>query len=153
MKCIEHELVYDGLVNIFDGDILLEVIESWKCKKCGATRVSIRGPGITGSTEGILGDSDPNEGRRWILVISKGVGSLSPNILVIPVMPGDIISINSPNEFERQLVVDEGYNLLIREDLSKPRHVVSYLLEEVIKGSIDLSSWPPSVISLRNQSK
>lgn len=153
MKCTNHDLIYYGLVNVFDGDILLDVIESWKCKKCGAIRVSIRGPGITGSTEGVLGLLDPSDGRRWIIIISKGAGSLPAQIHVIPVMPGETIVLNITGETESELVVDEKYNLLTKVDMSRPRNVISYLLEDVISGSIDISSWPPSVIMHKNQSR
>ncbi|MEM3447539.1 MAG: hypothetical protein QXP38_01470 [Nitrososphaerota archaeon] len=153
MNCTSHNMIYEGIVNIFNGDILIEVVEMWKCKKCGATRVSIRGPGITGTNEGVLGAIDPSDGRRWMLIISKGMGSLPPQLYVIPAMPGETVMLNIPNETERELVINAEYNLITKQSMSKPRYVVSYLLEDVIRGSIDLSSWPPSVLSLKNQSR
>ena len=153
MGCAEHDMIYEGLLNIFNGDILLKVIELWKCRKCGATRVSVRGPGTTGSTEGTLKVLEPSEGRRWMVLISRGVGSVSPDIYVIPVRAGDSIKMDSPVEPGEELVIDRNYIVLRKKDLNQPRHVAAYLLEDLIRGYIDISTWAPSVYSLKTQSR
>jgi hypothetical protein len=153
MGCAEHDMIYEGLLNIFNGDILLKVIELWKCRKCGATRVSVRGPGTTDSTEGTLKVLEPYEGRRWMVLISRGVGSVSADIYVIPVRAGDSIKMDSPVEPGEELVIDRNYIVLRKKDLNQPRHVAAYLLEDLIRGYIDISTWPPSVYSLKTQSR
>jgi hypothetical protein len=153
MGCAEHDMIYEGLLNIFNGEILLKVIELWKCRKCGATRVSVRGPGTTSSTEGTLKVLEPSEGRRWMVLISRGVGSVSPDIFVIPVRAGDSIKMDSPVEPGEELVIDRNCIVLRKKDLNQPRHVAAYLLEDLIRGYIDISTWPPSVYSLKTQSR
>ena len=153
MDCAEHDMIYEGLLNIFNGEILLKVIELWKCRKCEASRVSVRGPGTTSSTEGTLKVLEPSEGRRWMVLISRGVGSVSPNIYVIPVKAGDSIKMNSPVEPGEELVIDRNYKVLTKKDLNQPMHVAAYLLEDLIRGYIDISTWPPSVYSLKTQTR
>mgnify|MGYP001626295200 CR=1 FL=1 len=142
-------MIYDGVLNIFNGEILLKVIDLWKCRRCGATRVSVRGPGTTSSTEGVLKFLEPAEGRRWMVLISRGVGSISPDIFITPVRVGDTIKINNLAEPEEELIIDRNYRVLTK-NLNEPRHVVGYLVEDVIKGYIDVSTWPPSVYSLKS---
>ncbi len=153
MGCAEHDMIYEGLLNIFNGEILLKVIELWKCRKCGASRVSVRGPGTTSSTEGTLKVLEPSEGRRWMVLISRGVGSVSPDIYVIPVKAGDSIKMDSPVEPGEELVIDRNYKVLTKKDLNQPMHVAAYLLEDLIRGYIDISTWPPSVYSLKTQTR
>jgi len=153
MGCAEHDMIYEGLLNIFNGEILLKVIELWKCRKCGASRVSVRGPGTTSSTEGTLKVLEPSEGRRWMVLISRGVGSVSPDIYVIPVKAGDSIKMDSLVEPGEELVIDRNYKVLTKKDLNQPMHVAAYLLEDLIRGYIDISTWPPSVYSLKTQTR
>ena len=153
MGCAEHDMIYEGLLNIFNGEILLKVIELWKCRKCEASRVSVRGPGTTSSTEGTLKVLEPSEGRRWMVLISRGVGSVSPDIYVIPVKAGDSIKMDSPVEPGEELVIDRNYKVLTKKDLNQSMHVAAYLLEDLIRGYIDISTWPPFVYSLKTQTR
>jgi hypothetical protein len=153
MGCAEHEMIYEGLLNIFNGETLLRVVELWKCRKCGASRVSVRGPGTTGSAEGVLKVLEPSEGRRWMVLISRNVGSASPEIFVIPVRAGDSIRMDSPVKPGEELVIDHNYKVLRKKDLSQPTHIAAYLLEDLIRGCIDISTWPPSVYLLKAQSR
>jgi len=153
MSCTEHDMIYEGVLNIFNGEILLKVVEVWKCRRCGATRVSVRGPGTTSSAEGVLKILDPSEGRRWMLIINRGVGSISPDIMILPVREGDTIKMESPAEPGGELIIDSDYKVLAKRDHNQPSHVMAYLLEDVIKGSIDISTWPPTLHSFKIQSK
>lgn len=140
-------MIYKGVLNILNGDTLLKVIDFWKCKNCGATRVSIRGLGITSSDEGNLGVLDPSEEKRWILIVNRGEVSVSPDVIIVPAKPGDTIKIDAYREF----IIDSSYRLLVKKELIVPKDVTSYLLENVVNGYIDISTWPPTVFTLKAQ--
>lgn len=139
MSCDFHEPKYYGCVNIYDGEELVKVIEAWRCVKCGAIKAGARWFGEISSSEGLLEYLHPSDGR-WLVIVTT---IPKPDGWPIPARPGDVIA----HEGEEYLVTEE-FTLVTRSERRPPSKLAVYRLEEVIKGYIDLSTWPPTKFSL-----
>jgi len=145
-----HDLKYAGAANVMRGEEVVKVVEAWRCRRCGATRVGLRGPGTTASTDGLLELLGPGD-SRWIVVVGRGVGAIPPSVSAIAAKPGDPVRLDPPHLGEEELVVSSDYRLR-RRDGGEPTNVRGYPLEEVLTGWVEVSEWPPRVITLRRQS-
>jgi len=147
LGCGQHDIVYYGALNIYLDEELLKVIEAWRCRKCGATRVGSRWPDLLSSTDGLLGILEPEDGR-WIVVATRGSGSRQPDAFPMAARPGDTIHVEAPIPDEEELLVREDYSVVTLRGGYPPTSVMARLLDELIKGYIDLSTWPPVVFTL-----
>jgi hypothetical protein len=146
-----HDLKYLGVVNVGRGEEMIKVVEAWRCRRCGATKVGMRGPGTASSTEGVLDLVEAGE-SRWLILVWRGLGSVPPGVTAVAVRPGEEISVETPDEEERMLVVREDFSLARKSDGGEPRSLRHYLLDDVLTSWIDLSSWPPTIYTLRPRS-
>jgi len=149
-NCV-HDLKYWGVVNVGRGEEMIKVVEAWRCRRCGATKVGMRGPGTSSSTEGILDLVEPCE-ARWFVIVWRGFGSVAPGATAVAARPRDVVNVDAPVEDERELVVGEDNRFVRRSDGAEPRSVRYYPLDEVLTSWIDLSSWPPIIYTLRARS-
>lgn len=139
-------MVYYGALNVYLDEELVKVIEAWRCRRCGATRVGSRWPDLISSTDGLLDILEPGEGR-WLVVATRGRGSKQPDAFPLAAKPGDLIHVDAPHPDEEELLVREDYSIVTKGG-SPPLSVMARPLDELIKGYIDLSTWPPLVFTL-----
>ncbi|MCS7126235.1 MAG: hypothetical protein NZ929_04915 [Aigarchaeota archaeon] len=134
-----HNYVYGGLLNIFDKDRLLKVIEYWKCSKCGLVKASFRNIDTTSPTYGLLPDPRSNE-ERWVVLVC----GYRKDVELFLVRVGEYIVHTCEND-EVKLYVDKAFKLksVDREELENH---YSLLLEEISPGYIDLSSNPVKIV-------
>ncbi|MCS7118228.1 MAG: hypothetical protein NZ957_05540 [Thaumarchaeota archaeon] len=149
MGCTSHDYVYIGAVNVFMDEELLKVIEAWRCRACNAVLAGERQMGIITSTEGILGTVSAGSGERWMLVARQGRGSLPPDATLVRTSPGLRIKVDSIEPGDSTLVVREDMSVVREVDEEPPKTVMVYDVLSVLKGYIDLSTWPPKVFTLQ----
>jgi len=133
------------------GEEVVKIVEAWRCRRCGATKVGLRGPGIVTSTEGLLDLLEPGD-ARWIVVLWRGVGGIPPDVTAVAAKPGDVVKIETPHEGEDEFIVDSDYRLRRRLDGGEPESVKSFQLDEALTGWIDLAEWPPRLFTLKRHS-
>lgn len=147
----DHDLKYAGALTVTQGEEVVKVVEAWRCRRCGATRVSLRGPGTMTSTEGLLELLEPGE-ARWIVVFWRGSGAIPPGITAVAVKPGDEVRVETPHPGEDEFIVGSDYRLRRKMDGGEPEAIKSFPLDDVLTGWIDLSEWPPHIQTLRRHS-
>ncbi|MCS7142802.1 MAG: hypothetical protein NZ920_03290 [Aigarchaeota archaeon] len=138
--CERHDAVYYGCLNVYEGELLLKVIESWRCRRCGSIRVGVRWFDEISSTEGLHDFLSPEDGR-WLVLVTK---SPHPDARPFVGRPGSVIE-HAGVEY----VVGEDYTVRRADEGGLPTSVAFFRLDEVIKGYIDLSTWPPTKLSLK----
>ncbi|MCS7145606.1 MAG: hypothetical protein RMJ28_03785 [Nitrososphaerota archaeon] len=149
-KC-DHDLKYAGVLNVTQGEEVVKVVEAWRCRRCGATKVGLRGPGTLTSTDGLLELLEPSD-AKWIVAVWRGIGAIPPGVAAVAARPGEVVRVETPHEGEDEFLVGPDYHLRRSSDGREPESVRSFLLDEVLTGWIDLSEWPPRILTLRPQS-
>lgn len=147
----DHDLKYAGVLTVTQGEEVVKIVEAWRCRRCGATRVGLRGPGTITSTEGLLELLEPGE-AKWIVMVWRGVSAVPPGATAVAARPGDVLRVETPHEGEDEFFVGPDFRLRRRIDGREPVSVRSFTLDEVLGGWIDLSEWPPRITLLRRQS-
>ncbi len=148
--CI-HDLKYAGALTVTQGEEVVKIVEAWRCRRCGATKVGLRGPGTLTSTEGLLELLEPGD-ARWVVVFWRGSGAIPPDVTAVAVKPGDEVRVETPHPGEDEFIVGSDYRLRRKIDGKEPEAVKSLPLDDVLTGWIDLSEWPPQVYTLRHHS-
>ncbi|MEN2974458.1 MAG: hypothetical protein ABDH32_02630 [Candidatus Caldarchaeales archaeon] len=143
MERCQHDYVYGGLLNIFDGEILLKVIEYWKCRRCGIIRASFRTMDTVSSTYGMLPEPTSVE-ERWIVLIC----GYKKDAELYSIKIGDEI-LHGCRGGEIKLHVYEGWKIKSIDGEEVVGHY-SFLLEEVTAGYIDLSREPLKIVGVRH---
>ena len=138
-ECL-HEYRYNGVLNVFKGAELVKIYESWRCAKCGAVKVSVRGPGVTHPAEGLLPDPGSPEKRWIVLICQEGEGKAE----VLAAEPGEELSHKCASG-EVRFRLDAGLSLKTPDGREPKNHYV-VPLEEVATGFIDLSEKPPKIV-------
>lgn len=145
----DHSMVYYGPLDILYRKTFLEVVDSWRCTKCGMVRVGKRGIGTTSSTQGMYPDP-PNPSYKWIFFVC--FEEEPPRYELFAVKPGSKVSHECAGDRERNFVVNDDFSIVTDEGSVPTKHV-AYLFETIFKGYIDLTTRPPKVITVRDVRK
>lgn len=136
-KC-NHDYIYGGVVNIFDGGRLLIVYEYWKCRKCGIVRAGYRASGHISPMEGLL--PEPEDGGRWVIFLCRPAKITE----LYYVKPGEKIIHKCSNK-EVEFNVNNEYKITCKEAEDVEGHYC-LLLEDVSPGIVDVSKDPIKII-------
>lgn len=138
MVC-EHDLAYYNTLNIFNRSDLLEIFDSWRCRKCGMIRLGVREIDSELPAKTFPDPESPEE--KWIILVCMAGEKVK--VEAYSVKEGDILEHRCIDGTKRFRI---GKNLLPEKTL---REHYFYRFEDVAGGYIDVSENPPKVVAIR----
>jgi hypothetical protein len=142
--CKAHDFIYHGALNIYRSREFLQVVDLWRCRVCGHVRVGVRGPGILGSTEGMMPDTGP--GMHWVVLVCRE--GVEPCFELMQVGDEQYIEHRCCGKQGEKLYYRRGVGVTYGPDGPPATLIHVYELEKTVRGYIDIGKTPPEVVTL-----